>query len=280
MPVTPTLMQIDKVPLADLIIRDRMRPVSEAGVESLIASVTELGVMKDAIHVRKKKDGSLHLMAGAHRTEMARRLGWIDIPAKVWTGVTDDWARLVEIDDNLAGAEMNPLDTAVFLAARKEVYERLHPEAKRGFSGGKARHGQLTDMMSVSSFAASTAEKFGFTDRHVRRMIAAGIALSGNDVTHLRQAKRPITLKDLVEIAKIGDPEERTGVVLRLSVGNAKSASDARKSLAQEQGRVSSPDPLKQSEREFRDLMVVWKRAGAATRRRFMAEIEGTGGIE
>ncbi|HPT48548.1 MAG TPA: hypothetical protein PLM07_21900, partial [Candidatus Rifleibacterium sp.] len=53
-----------------------------------------------------------------------------EIAAHIWTDVTDDWARLMEVDDNLAGAEMNALDTAVFLAERKKVYEKLHPETK------------------------------------------------------------------------------------------------------------------------------------------------------
>lgn len=37
-------------------------------------------------------------------------------------------ARLIEFDDNLAGAELSPLGTAVFLAGRKRVCEKLHPD--------------------------------------------------------------------------------------------------------------------------------------------------------
>lgn len=265
-------MQQSSVKVADVDARHRLRPVSEAGVQSLITSVTETGVMKDAIHVRRKKDGSLVLIAGAHRLEMARQLGWEEIEAKVWTDVTDDWSRLMEIDDNLAGAEMNALDTAVFLATRKEVYERLHPEARRGFAGGKARHGQLTDTMSVSSFATATAEKFGLTDRHVRRMISAGSALHPDQVSALRQAPRPITLKDLGEIAKITQPTERYAVVDRLAAGRAKSAADALRSLrAESAGEAPVKDP---AEEQFLALMKVWTRAGSAARKRLIAAAE------
>lgn len=263
--MTPTLMQIDKVAVADVIMRDRLRPVSEAGVESLIASIAEIGVMKDAIHVRKKKDSKLYLMAGGHRLEAARRLNWVHVPAKVWTDVTDDWARMVEIDDNLAGAEMNALDSAVFLATRKEVYERLHPETKRGVAGGLARQGSASEL---SSFAAATAAKFGMTARQVQKIVAAGTALSTNDIAHLRQAPRPVSLKDLTEIAKIGNPTERGDVVLRLSVGNAKSAADARRSLRVEgglQAPVKSPE-----DQALLALMSAWARAGKAVRRRFI----------
>ena len=46
--------------------------MSEAGVEALKASIIETGVMKDAIHVRRKKGGVLVMIAGAHRLEAAR----------------------------------------------------------------------------------------------------------------------------------------------------------------------------------------------------------------
>ncbi|WP_333815658.1 ParB/RepB/Spo0J family partition protein [Tabrizicola sp.] len=264
--MTPTLMQIDKVPVAEVIVRDRLRPVSEAGVESLIASITEIGVMKDAIHVRKKKDGQLYLMAGGHRLEAARRLNWVHVPAKVWTDVTDDWARMVEIDDNLAGAEMNALDSAVFLATRKAVYERLHPETKRGVAGAVARW-DATEPSAVA-FVKATAEKFGLKERQVYKIVAAGTALSPRDVAHLRQAPRPVSLKDLTEIAKIGDPVERGDVVLRLSVGNAKSAADARRSLRVEGGLQT---PVKSPEDQaLLALISAWARAGKAVRRRFI----------
>lgn len=98
---TPTLLQQNRVKVAEVIVADRLRPLSEAGVQSLIASFEQTGVMKDAIHVRKKKDGKLYLVAGLHRLELGRRLGWEEIEAKVWAECVDDWARLMEIDDNL-----------------------------------------------------------------------------------------------------------------------------------------------------------------------------------
>ena len=54
---TPILMTQNRANLDEIIIRDRLRPVREVGVESLLASIAETGVMKDAVHLRKKKDG-------------------------------------------------------------------------------------------------------------------------------------------------------------------------------------------------------------------------------
>jgi ParB family chromosome partitioning protein len=261
-----TLMKIDRVLLSDVKTDHRLRPVSEAGVESLIASINETGVMKDAIHVRKKHDGTMHLIAGGHRIEAARRLGWDDIEAKVWTNVTDDWALLMEIDDNLAGAEMNALDTAVFLATRKAVYERLHPETAADAFKGNQHTGKLA--ADIMSFATSTAEKFNLTERHIRRVIAAGSILSSDEITQLRAAPKQVTLKDLTEISKIGEVTERSDVVTRLAVGTAKSASDARKQINAKPGDVNISD----ADKKLRALQDAFARAPIAARRAFVAD--------
>lgn len=262
----PTLQKIAMVRIDDIETGSRLRPATDAGIESIIASIRELGVIKDPIHLRRTKRG-LVLIAGLHRLEAARRLGWSEVEAKVWTDVTDDWARIMEIDDNLAGAELNALDTAVFLATRKAVYERLHPETKRGVAGAKSRW-DATDIVSVASFASATAEKFGMAERHVRRLIAAGSKLSPQDARLLRASPRPVTLKDLGVIAKV-DAAERYSVVAALSEGKAKSAADARRQYSVSNGGPQ-PAPKDLVEEAFKALSAAWTRAGAVARRRFV----------
>jgi len=265
---SPTLQMSGLVPVADIDARNRLRPVSEAGVEALKASIAETGVMKDAIHVRRKKGGVLVLIAGAHRLEAARQLGWTEIEAKVWTDVTDDWSRLMEIDDNLAGAEMGPLDTAVFLAERKRVYERLHPETRQGGDRKSVEFKNQTDIESVRSFAATTAEKFGLSERHIRRLVEAGEKL-GVDSARLRSAPRPITLKDLIEIAKVGEVAERYAIIDALRDGKAKSAAEARRTWAAAERGDEAPvqDPV---EAAFIALSKAWARAPMAAKKRFL----------
>lgn len=99
-------------------VGDRLRAVSAAGVEAILSSIGETGIMKNAVHLRRlrptaKADGTLVLIAGAHRLEAAKRPGWVQIEAIVWRDVNDDWGKLVEIDSNLAGAEMTALDQTV-----------------------------------------------------------------------------------------------------------------------------------------------------------------------
>lgn len=264
---SPTLQMTGLVPLAEIDTHDRLRPVSEAGVESIIASIEEVGVMKDPVHLRRKKGGQLVLIAGGHRVEAARRLGWTEIEAKVWTDVTDDWSRMMEIDDNLAGAELTPLDTAIFLARRKEVYERLHPEAKKG--GDRRSQNFQTDMMSVSSFAKVTAEKFGIDERHVRRLVAAGSKLSPRDVQLLRSAPQGVTLKDLSDLSKVGDAPARYDVVEAFAAGRAKKISEAIKARAARDAGIEPTvkDPVEDA---LKALASAWARAPMAAKRRFL----------
>lgn len=265
----PVLLQIDRVKVADVIVRDRLRPVSEAAVESLLESVRELGVLKDAIHVGKKKDGKLVLIAGAHRIAMARRLGWEDIQAKVWDRPTDDWMRLMEIDDNLAGAEMTALDTAIFLATRKNVYERVHPQAK-AMTGAElaAKRWDAAEFVSVASFAKTTAEKFGLTERHIRNLIMAGRGIAPDQAALLRAAEKPVTLKDLLDLSKVGNAVERNDAIRARAEGRARSISEALR-LARPASVLSAEA---KQDADYLALVNAWKRAGVPARRRFAEE--------
>lgn len=264
---SPTLT---RVRLSDVRTSNRLRPVSQSGVDAILDSVAEIGQIKDPVHVRRRKDG-LVLLAGGHRMAAYAQMGVEEAEVWLWSGITDDVARLIEIDDNLAGAEMNPLDTAVFLAERKRVYEKLHPEtAATAFKGNRHTGSLAADTMSATSFARATAEKFGMSDRHVRRLIEAGTKL-GVDSARLRQAVRPVSLKDLMEIAKIGDVAERYAVIDGLIAGSAKSAAEARRVwAAQERGEVApAKDPVEEA---FQALLKAWERAPMAARRRFIHE--------
>lgn len=138
--------------------------------------------------------------------------------------------------------------------------------------GGDRRSASFqTDMMSVRSFAEATAEKFGLTDRHVRRMVSAGSVLTGGDAHRLRSSGRPVTLNDLTELAKIGDVSERYRVIDLLAEGKVKSAKDARKTWASEQNRGVTP-PMNNTEKTWQRLQDAWKRASKAGRMTFLEE--------
>ncbi len=266
----PTLIQSKtSLPIEAIELHDRLRPVSEAGVATIVASIREIGQLANPVVVRQlRRSGATvwRVLDGAHRLAAAVELGWTEVPVRIFE-CTDDQARIMEIDGNLSGAELNPLDTAVFLATRKAVYERLHPETRAGVAGAAARWGDATDTMSVA-FVRSTAEKFTLSERHVRRLVAAGGRLGPDEVAKLRRAPRPITLKDLQEVSKIGSPAERYDVVDLLAEGKAKSAADARRAVAQRAGSQDekAKDPIEEA---LALIERAWSRAPMVAKRRF-----------
>lgn len=259
------ITSITSVAPSEIIIGSRLRPVKPNGVASIRASFEQTGVLKDAIGLRKKKDGKLHLIYGLHRLTFALEESWPAIDVKVWT-CTDDWARLMEIDDNLAGADLDALDNAIFLAERKRVYEKVHPETARGVAGAKARW-DATDMTSVASFSTTTAEKFGLSERQIFRMVAAGSALDAEDIALLRRADRPVTLSDLQEISKV-DPDQRRHIVELLWEGKATSAVDALRQITAKPGDAVKPA----SDAKYRALTDAYARADTKTKRQFVAD--------
>ena len=103
--------------------------------------------------------------------------------------------------------------------------------------------------------------------RTVERLMAAGDAVSGY-VHQLRQAPKPVTLKDLQVIAKIGDAPRRYGVIEALAAGRAKSAAEA---VVQLKGARPPRDAAQAS---LEALLKTWDRAPMAAKRSFLDEVE------
>lgn len=266
----PALIQTKTtLPVAEIRADGRLRPVSEAGVEAILSSIAELGQIVTPLTVRQRQVSGggqvFELLDGAHRLEAARRLGHVTVPVRVFE-CTNDQAALLEIDGNLAGAELNALDTAVFMATRKEVFERLHPDKKRGMAGAVSRWSDATEL---SSFASVTAEKFNMTPRQVYKIVAAGSRLHPDEIRQLRLAPKAVTLADLQAISAIGEAPERYEVVRQLATGEAKSAAAARKAYFHRENPLPeiAPDAA-----EYARLKDRWSRSGKAARRRLVAE--------
>lgn len=151
---------------------DRLRQLDEANVTSLTSSMREVGLI-NPITLRPQKGTGYWLIAGLHRLEAAKRLGWQSIPAIiVETGDTE--ARLAEIDENLMRGELSAAERAIHIAERKKLYEAMHPETKKGqFNQHTAANRQLGDKQN-DRFTSDTAEKTGTSERAIQRDASRG----------------------------------------------------------------------------------------------------------
>lgn len=84
----PTLIQMKTALAPDSIaVGDRLRPVSEAGVQAILGSVQELGQIVTPLVIRQRRDKNsdsgfiYELLDGAHRLAVAIQLELPTIPA-------------------------------------------------------------------------------------------------------------------------------------------------------------------------------------------------------
>jgi ParB family transcriptional regulator, chromosome partitioning protein len=160
----------------------RLRSTDAAQVKALAESIKEVGLLNPITVYRREiiRDGQpvegYGLVAGAHRLEACKILGWQEVPA-VAVDLSDDARVIAECDENLCGSRLTAAEQAMFTAKRKEAYLRLHPETAAGVSGGKVKPGnKITNdkLSSVPSFADDQAAKTGVDKRTVQRNAGRG----------------------------------------------------------------------------------------------------------
>lgn len=117
---TPIFKQvlIDKIR-----INNRLRPVSERHVETLIESI-KLSGFNTVIKLWQEPGEEDPLLAdGRHRLEAAKRIGMVEIPAFITPATQENYSLVLEEATlNLARNDLNPYDRAASVAA---VYETL-----------------------------------------------------------------------------------------------------------------------------------------------------------
>jgi ParB family chromosome partitioning protein len=238
----------------------RLRPVSEAKVTALM-QVIGAGVFLGAITVRRVYTENL-LIDGAHRLEAMKRLGRETIAVDV-LDCTAAEARQMEITGNLT-AGMTPIQDAIFLGVYQAEYEKLHPETKRGVAGGLARQGQ---QHASAHFAELVAETRQISPGQVRRVIAAGRALTVAERAALQAVPHRIAISEIEKLGKIGEDGQRARAVGSLLAG--KRVADALRAEKAGAKDAEAADDAK-VEAAFKALSTAWNRSPKAARRRFV----------
>jgi ParB family chromosome partitioning protein len=253
-----------EIDISKIDVSNRLRPINPAQVAILAQNIQETR-LRTPIEVVLKGD-RYKLIAGAHRVAAHQLLKRAKIVAELYEASNDE-ARLAEIDENLIRHELNPLDRAVFLAERKALWEKLHPEAKRGGDRRSKAAQDQTETISVWSFAKETADKIGLTDRAIRLAvsIATGLtretrdAITGTYITNKQS--------DLLALSKLTDAQQKRAVAGLL--GENPKWETVAKAVAAIRGREAKPVS------NYDRLVTVWNKATAAERRQFRAYIEG-----
>ncbi len=264
------------VPIADIVVEGRLRAVDSDAATHLAESMARQGQLVP-IHVRTLDEGGFKLAAGAHRIAAAELLGWVEIEAFIIDELPEDELVLLEIDENLYRAELDPFDRARFLAKRKQVYQRLYPETKAG--GDRKSLEYLDNIKSQNSafdsepppsFAEATASSTPFSPATIKRATRIG----ENIIPELQDALADTHIRkregDLYRIADM-EPEEQQQLLARLQ-----SAETPPKSLAalQKDPVATPPPPPTNVDR----LKKVWIKCSELERTEFREWLDLQGG--
>lgn len=231
---------LTSMPIADIVVNDRRRQLNMAKAYEVADSIGRIGLLEPLI-VRENRT----LVAGRHRLEALRILGWTMAPVRV-VCLSDLDAELAEIDENLIRNELNLLERAEHLARRKEIYEAIHPEARHGASGGWHNNKGASLEKDTLSFSSDAAAKLNVSPRTVRRDVKIGTSIA-DDVRDwiIRPGERiidsPINRRldklansqtELLHLAKMDEDQQRA-ILERILLG-ASTVNEAERELYQE----------------------------------------------
>lgn len=205
------------VEISQITISGQGRSLKQEWVEELARSIDVLGMFQPVVVTP-----DFRLVAGRHRVEACKSLGWTHVPVTV-RDYSDMEARLATIDENLVRNNLTALEEGEQLAERQSIYQALYPETRRGVAGAKARHGSANEVLS---FAEDTAAKTGQSTRNVQRKISIVDRL----YDEVKDAIRDTPLADsYADLRRLPDytSEMQEEIIAMVRAGKAKTVADA-----------------------------------------------------
>lgn len=256
--MTMRSLALQVLPLDLIDIGERLRAIDEGHAQLIAENIQESGRLRTPIEVRSVGE-RFALIAGGHRIRAVQLLGWREIEAFVYEA-TDDEARLAEIDENLVRHDLNPLDRAVFLWERRAVYDRLHPETKKG-GDRRSEKSKRHDVASVG-FSRETADKSGLTQRTIQRALSIAEALPADIRSMIAGTSLARAQSELLALVKV-PAAQRAAVAEQIRSGAAQTVAAA---LSQVEGRL--PEVTTPEQRQLKRLMDAWFAAKSPSARK------------
>ena len=195
---------------------DRREALPE-DVQKMAESMTKIGLLSP-ITVDKHHA----LIAGLHRLEAAKLLGWEEIECIV-SDLDGLQAELAEIDENFVRKNLSGIEYSDLLLRRKEIYEALHPETKHG---GNRRSEDFKiakcNLENAKSFIQDTADIKGVHPSTIARQVQTAKNLSPEAKEIIKQSGVKITNEGALKLSRL-EPEQQKEAATRLASGDIKS---------------------------------------------------------
>ena len=252
-------MSAAAVAIAEIEVGQRLRSYDGDKVLALVESIQELG-LRTPISVVRQGEGGFRLVAGLHRLEACRRLGWERIDALFVDGLDEIDQQIWEIDENLIRAELSEGERSEHLLRRKQLFEKKRAqELSGGGSGGVKPQHEI-------GFATDTAGRTGLTKRHINRSIRRAERIADDVREAIRLSPSFRKAVELDALADLSHEDQRRAVHLV--------ARDEARSFREAKERLTTGKRPANREGQLRALVVAWKAASEETRDAFLRELK------
>ena len=198
------------VKISDIKIKPGRRDAKPKAVSELARSIQAVGLLNPII-----VNGDNSLIAGLHRLEAAKLLGWKEIECTI-SGMDGLQAELAEIDENFVRTNLSHRELGDLLLHRKELYEAIHPETRQGMRNGQTSKNENLAFLGMKSFAQDTADRLGMGKRTVEQLVQTARDLTPAAKKVLRDADDKITKKDALKISRL-PPDQQEEAAMRLT---------------------------------------------------------------
>ena len=211
-----------QIPIFQIKVADGRREASPEAVRELADSIAKVGLL-NPITV----DQEYTLIAGLHRLEAAKLLGWSEIECNV-SSLEGLMAQLAEIDENIVRKGFSDDEYDEMLLRRKEIYETLHPETKHG---GDRKSGKIKvqnlQLDSAKSFIQDTADKTGMAPRTVAARLQTAKNLIPEAKAIIRNSDTKVTRTSALKLSRL-PPEQQEDAARQLASKAIRSVDDYR----------------------------------------------------
>lgn len=214
-----------QIPVNEIQVKEGRRGADADIVRGLADSIREVGLLNPLT-----VDGGHVLIAGLHRLEAVKLLGWAEVECTI-SSLEGLQAELAEIDENIVRSGLPAVEYGEILLRRKEIYEALHPEAKHG---GDRKSGEIKTKKFrfdlVKSFAQDTAEKLGVVPRTVELQIQTAKNLTPEAREIIKEADAKITKKTAMKLSRL-EPEQQKEAAAKLAAKEIRSVDEYKAGL-------------------------------------------------
>ena len=201
-----------QIKISEIKINPGRRDTQQRNVEELARSIAAVGLMNP---ITVTQDNTL--IAGLHRLEAVKLLGWTEIECVV-SEADGLQAELAEIDENFVRAGLSHRELGDLLLRRKELYEAIHPETRQGQRNGQTAKNANFSLLETKSFAQDTADKLGVSKRTVEQLVQTAANLTPEAKKTIRDAGDKITKGAALKISRLPpDQQEEAAAVLTIA---------------------------------------------------------------